>query len=433
MGVKKVIKKVAPKRLLQAGAPIYHLGIGTYANVRNGFPARKLHIIGVTGTNGKTTTTTLIFTMLREAGFKVGFMTTVEYGVGHDVHKQVEHITTVTAPEMQRRLKSFHNQGAEWVVIETSSHALAQNRTLGLPIEIAVLTNITHEHLDYHGTFENYREAKRRLFKIVAKSKRSFGVVNIDDPAAELFANTTKRHAYYGKERGDVHAKDVKLTQTDCRYTAVAGDDTYDIHMRIPGEFNVYNSLAAVAVGRELGLTKEQIEKGIATLEGVEGRMMRIDEGQPFTAMIDFAGTPDAFEKFFATIRPQVKGKLVVVFGSPGRRDEIKRPVQGKIAAQFADEIILTEEDDRDEPGERIMGQIAAGAEEVGKVRDKDLFLIGDRSQAIEFAVSRVNNRNDMVVTLGKGQEKTIERGDVTYSWSEPETLRAALRKRYKK
>lgn len=406
MSVKKTIKKIIPKKALKPMMPTYHAGVAVAASARNGFPARKLHIIGVTGTNGKTTTTTLIFTMLREAGYKVGLMTTVEYGVGNDVQKQIEHITTVSETEMQRRLRDYLRKGAEWVVIETSSHALAQNRIKGLPYEIAVLTNVTHEHLEYHGTFENYREAKRKLFKITAKSKRSLGIVNIDDPAAEQFANTTKRHIYYGKERGDLYAKDIKLNQTDCYYTAVATDETYNIHVRIPGEFNVYNSLAAIAVGRELGLSKEQIEKGIAALEGVEGRMMRIDEGQPFTAMIDYAGTPDAFERFFASIRPQVKGKLVVVFGSPGLRDEIKRPIQGKIAGLAADEIILTEEDDRDEPGERIMGQIAAGAEEAGKIRDKDLFLIGNRSDAIEFAVSRVSSRDDMVVTLGKGQEK---------------------------
>jgi len=432
MSVKRVVKKLMPKRLFDLLVPIYHFIVAVIANVRYGFPARKLHIIGVTGTNGKTTTTTLIFTMLREAGYKVGFMTTVDYGVGQDVHKQIEHMTTVTAPEMQRRLRDYHRQGAEWVVIETSSHALAQNRLLGLPYEMAVLTNITHEHLEYHGTFDNYREAKRRLFKMTAKSKRSLGIVNIDDPAAKLFASTTKRHVYYGLHRGDVYAKAIQLQQSDSKYTAVAGDDSYAIRVQIPGEFNIYNSLAAVAVGRELGLSKEQIEKGIAALDGVEGRMMRIDEGQPFAAMIDYAGTPDAFERFFATIRPQVKGKLVVVFGSPGRRDEIKRPIQGEIAGLAADEIILTEEDDRDEPGERIMGQIAAGAEKAGKVRDKDLFLIGNRSEAIEFAVSRVNSPNDMVVTLGKGQEKTIQRANGTFAWSEPETMRAALRKRYK-
>jgi UDP-N-acetylmuramoyl-L-alanyl-D-glutamate--2,6-diaminopimelate ligase len=410
-------------------APAYHAARGLAYNQRYGNPAKDLHFIGVTGTNGKTTTTTLIFTMLREAGINVGFMTTVDWGYNQDVHKQVEHITTVSAPEMQRRLRDFRDRGCEWVVVETSSHALAQNRVLGIPFEIAVLTNLTHEHLEYHRTFERYREAKRKLFRITAKSKRSLAVVNGDDPVAELFAGTTKRHTYYGLKHGDVHAKDIKLGTEDIRYTAVAGDDTYDIHMHMPGEFNVYNSLAAVAVGRELGLSKQQIEKGIAVLKGVEGRMMRIDEGQPFTAMIDHAGTPDAFESFFKSIRPQVKGKLVVVFGSPGRRDEIKRPIQGEIAGKYADEVILTEEDDRDEPGEKIMGEMAAGAEKAGKVRDKDLFLIGNRSEAIEFAVSRVKGKDDMVVTLGKGQEKTIERADGTYAWSEPETMRIALRK----
>ncbi|CAN5343396.1 UDP-N-acetylmuramoyl-L-alanyl-D-glutamate--2,6-diaminopimelate ligase [soil metagenome] len=431
--MKKLLKKIIPTQLFLALVPAYHIALGVAANIRYGFPARKLHIIGVTGTNGKTTTTTLIFTMLREAGYKVGFMTTVDWGYGHEVQKQVVHITTVSSPEMQRRLRDFRRKGVEWVVIETSSHALAQHRVLGLPYEIAVLTNVTHEHLDYHGTFEKYREAKRKLFKMTAKSKRSLGIVNIEDPAAELFANTTKRHLYYGLKEGDVHADNVKLGREDIRYTAVAGDEKYDIHMRMPGEFNVYNSMAAVLVGREIGLSKKQVEQGIAALDGVEGRMMSINEGQPFAAMIDHAGTPDAFERFFKTTRPQVKGKLVVVFGSPGRRDVVKRPLQGEIAGKYADEVILTEEDDRDEPGEKIMNEIARGAIKAGKVLDKDLFLIGRRDEAIEFAVSRVGGKDDMVVTLGKGQEKTIERGEDTYAWSEPETMRMALRKSLKK
>ncbi len=430
MSIRKLIKKAIPTAVFDHLEPYAHLGESVLVSARHGNPARSMRFIGVTGTNGKTTTTNMIFTMLREAGYNVALLSSTTYGFRDDLRQQVNHMTTDPAPVMQKKLRGFADAGAEWVVVEASSHALAQYRVWGLPFEIAVMTNVTHEHLDYHKTFERYREAKRRLFKLAAKHGMKFGVVNAEDPAAELFAGTTPHSASYGLNKGDVVARDVKMESDTSRFTAVAGDDEYDITIRIPGEFNIQNALAAVTVGRQLGLTKRQIEEGLAAFEGVEGRMMRIEEGQKFMAMIDYAGTPDAFERAFKTLRPAVKGKLVVVFGSPAHRDKLKRPIQGEIAGRYADEVVLTEEDDRDEPGQEIMEQMADGAEKVGKVKDKNLFLIGNRQEAIEFAVSRVSGAGDMVVTLGKGHEKTIERADGVYPWSEAEVLRNAIRKR---
>ena len=191
--------------------------------------------------------------------------------------------------------------------------------------------------------------------------------------------------------------------------------------------------MAAVAVGRELGLTKEQIEHGIAALTGVEGRMTVIDEGQQFKVIIDYASSPDAFEKLFDSVRPATKGKLIAVFGSAGRRDEAKRAIQGKIAGKYSDEVILTEEDDRDIDGNMILNQIADGAKEAGKIKDKDMFLILDRKEAINFAVTRAKNADDTIVILGKGHEKTIERADGEHSWRELEVTRKALRDLLKK
>jgi UDP-N-acetylmuramoyl-L-alanyl-D-glutamate--2,6-diaminopimelate ligase len=199
------------------------------------------------------------------------------------------------------------------------------------------------------------------------------------------------------------------LAPSGVDYVAETGSDTYSIHCNLPGSFNVYNSLATVGVGRALGLTKEQIEQGIAALPGVEGRMTRVDEGQKFDVIIDYAHTPDSFEKLFKDLKPVVKGKLIVMFGSAGRRDEGKRAVQGELAAQYADEVIITEEDDRDMDGVEIMNEIAAGAEKAGKVRDQNLYLVHDRTKAINFAVQRAH-AGDTVMLLGKGHEKTIER-----------------------
>jgi UDP-N-acetylmuramoyl-L-alanyl-D-glutamate--2,6-diaminopimelate ligase len=429
MNIRKIVKKFIPTNLFKKIEPFGHLCEAVLFNIVNGFPGRGLKIIGVTGTNGKTTTSFLIHKMLHEAGLKTGLMTTVAYGVGDDIKPQIAHMTTVSVPLLHKRLKMLKAAGAEYVVLEITSHALAQNRVWGIPISVAVMTNLTHEHLDYHGTFERYRDAKLKLFIMAGRNKKGLqvGVANNDDANGELFASKTKNPILYGVDSGDLRAEQVKLTSSGVSYTAVADEDSYKITTQIPGSFNVYNSLAAVGVGRALGLSKEQIEQGIAALEGVEGRMTRIDEGQDFDVIVDFAHTPDSFEKLFKDLKPVVKGKLIVLFGSAGRRDEAKRAIQGRLAGEYADEVVVTEEDDRDIDGLGIMDAIAKGAEDAGKVRDKDLFLVHDRTQAIEFAIKRAN-KGDTVLLLGKGHEKTIERADGEHEWDEIGTTHTILK-----
>jgi len=347
MNIRTIVKKGIPTGLFKKIEPTGHLIEAVIENVRYGFPGRKVRVIGVTGTNGKTTTSSMIYRMLSEAGIKAGLMSTVAYGSLGEIVPQKVHMTTTQAGKLQRQLKQYAAQGVEWVVLETSSHALAQHRVWGVPYEIAVFTNLTHDHLEYHGTFENYREAKRQLFKNANKHGLRFGVVNADDPSAKAFKDSVKNATTYGIHKGDIRAENIKLTNRGSTYTAKVGDETYAMRVAIPGEFNISNSLAALAVGRKLGLTPEQIENGIASLEYVEGRMNTIDEGQSFQVIIDFASTPDGYEKFFSSVRPLVKGKLIAVFGSAGRRDESKRAAQGEIAGKYADVIIATEEDRR--------------------------------------------------------------------------------------
>ncbi|HET7320061.1 MAG TPA: UDP-N-acetylmuramoyl-L-alanyl-D-glutamate--2,6-diaminopimelate ligase [Candidatus Saccharimonadales bacterium] len=431
MNLRKIVKKFIPANLFPAVEPYGHLAEAVLLNTVSGFPGKSLKVIGVTGTNGKTSTSFLIHRMLHEAGYKVGLMSTVGYGVGADIQPQIHHMTNVSVPELMQRLKWMKNQGVEWLVLETTSHALAQNRVWGIPYSIAVMTNVTHEHLDYHKTFERYRDAKRMLFKLANKNKRGLqvGIINAEDPSAELFASDIKNPVLYGVGKGDVRATDVVTAPSGITYRAQASGDEYDIRCNLPGTFNVYNSLAAVCVGRAVGLTKEQIERGIAALEGVEGRMTRIDESQDFDVIVDFAHTPDSFEKLFKDLKPVVKGKLICMFGSAGRRDEAKRAVQGELAGLYCDEVVVTEEDDRDVDGVEIMDQIAGGAEKAGKVREQNLFLVHDRAQAINYAVSRAS-KGDTVLLLGKGHEKTIERANGENPWDEIGTARAALKKR---
>jgi UDP-N-acetylmuramoyl-L-alanyl-D-glutamate--2,6-diaminopimelate ligase len=372
----------------------------------------------------------MIHKMLHEAGYKVGIMSTVAYGVGDDIKPQIAHMTTVSVPVLLSRIKEMKADGMEWLVLETTSHALAQHRVWGMPFSIAVFTNLTHEHLDYHGTFERYREAKMKLFKMTNKNKKGYraGIINADDANSGYFARCVANPITYGVSNGDARALDVKLTPSGSTYTAVADNEEYHIKCHLPGSFNVSNSLACLAVGRTIGLSKKQIEQGIAALKRVEGRMDPIDEGQDFEVIVDFAHTPDSFEKLFKDLKPVVTGKLICLFGSAGRRDEAKRAIQGRLAGEFCDEVVITEEDDRDVDGVEIINQIAEGAESAGKVREKDLFLVHDRTEAIAFAIGRAQ-KGDTVLLLGKGHEKTIERADGEHPWDEIATARRALTK----
>ena len=425
--MKQVIKRLIPHRFFQAIVPYWHLLHAVVVNIRYGFPARGMHVIGVTGTNGKTTTCFMIHRMLVEAGYNTALMTTVAHGINHNISPQIAHMTTVSTETLMKRIAYYRKQGVEWLVLETTSHALAQYRTWGVPYEIAVVTNISHEHLDYHGSFARYRAAKRRLFELASRHGRRLGIVNADDTDSADFCEKTPHRMSYGVKAGDIRASDIRLESDGSMYTAVAGEQRYQITCHIPGEFNIYNSLAAVAVGRALELTSAQIEQGIAALEGVEGRMDTVDEGQAFAVVVDFAHTPDSFERLLGDLRRSTKGKLVVLFGSAGRRDEAKRALQGEIAGKYGDEVIITEEDDRDCDGREIMEQIATGAEKAGKARGTDLYLVHDRSEAIRFAMTRAQDANDTVVLLGKGHEKTIERADGEHAWDELAEARAAL------
>ena len=297
------------------------------------------------------------------------------------------------------------------------------------------MTNVTHEHLDYHGNFENYLQAKLKLFEKAAKNRGGMqtGVINADDKQAERFTNIMPKNLTYGIKKGELKAVDIEATPAGSSFnTRYQGKSMEALSMAIktqlPGSFNVHNALAAASVGLVLQLHPQQIEQGIASLMAVEGRMARLDEGQDFEVIIDYAHTPDSFEKLLSGLQPVVKGKLVVMFGSAGRRDVAKRGILGSIAGKYADELILTEEDDRDVDGDQILKQIAEGAKKAGKKLDRNLFLIHDRAKAIEFTLDRAK-AGDTVLLLGKGHEKTIERAHGTDTWDEAAIARAAIRR----
>lgn len=415
MAMKELLEKIPfynqltlPYHFLQAGI----------AGVKNGFPARKLTVIAVTGTNGKTSTCFMVWKMLNEAGKKTGLLTTVAWGVDK-LEPELNHMTTVDSMTLNGRIRKIAEQGVEYLVLETTSHAMAQFRTLGIPVEIAVMTNVTHEHLDYHKTFENYRKAKCKLFK-----KAKFGVINMDDKSAKWFEEAARDYVTYGIKKGEKRAKDVQLAVSGVSYEV----DGMKIQTKIPGEFNVYNSLAAVCVGEKLGLSREEIEKGIFALESVEGRMNRIDEGQDFTVIVDYAHAPDALEKVFASIG-KVKGRIISLHGGAGRRDPSTRAPRGEILGKNSDIVIITEDDSRDEDPAKIAEQFVVGAEKVGKRLGKDLFVKLDRGKAIEMAIGMAK-KDDMVLILGKGHEKTILRKDGPVEFEDVKVAKKILRKR---
>ena len=348
----------------------YHWAQAVIASTKYHHPTRHLKVIGITGTNGKTTTCFMIWHMLRSTGLKVGLMTTVAYGVDK-LKPELGHMTTVDAFTLNRRITDIKNQGAEYLVLEVTSHALAEFRTLGISFDIAVFTNLTHDHLDYHKTIANYRKAKGKLFK-----KAKFSILNADDPATKYYKNLSHKYITYGIKNGENRAKNIKLGVSGVQYSL--GD--MEITTNIPGEFNVYNSMAAALVGKQLGLTDEQIQQGISTLTEVEGRMNIIDEGQPFTVIVDYAHAPDALEKVFASIKGH-KGRVISVHGGAGRRDPSTRAIRGEILARHSDLVIITEDDSRDENPELIAAEFIKGAERAGKSLGKDLFKELDRKR----------------------------------------------------
>ena len=378
----------------------YHFSQGLVAEIKYHSPAKSLRVIGVTGTNGKTTTCFMIWNMLRKAGFKTGLMTTVAYGVDK-LKPELGHMTTVDAMTLNRRIADIKKQGAEFLVLEVTSHALAEFRTLGIPFEIAVFTNLTHDHLDYHKTIEKYRAAKGKLFK-----KAKFSILNADDPATKYYKKLSHKYITYGIKNGENRPNYLKLSVSGVKYSL----NDINIETNIPGEFNVYNSLAAALVGQKLGLTNQQIADGINSLESVEGRMNVINEGQPFTVIVDYAHAPDALEKVFASVKDH-KGRIISVHGGAGRRDPSTRPIRGEILAKHSDLVIITEDDSRDEDPEIIAKGFIDGAVKAGKTLGKDLIKELDRKKAIELAL-KTAKPGDLVLILGKGHEKTILRAD---------------------
>lgn len=400
-----------------------------------GFPARRLRVIGVTGTDGKTTTTRLITSILKAAGYRVGSIDTVGATIGDRESPTGFHTTTPDAPEVQAYLAEMVAADMEYAVVESTSHGLAQHRVTACEYDVAVVTNITHEHLDYHGTYEAYREAKAMLFRALSAATRKPGahkvaVLNADDSSFEyLRAIPAEVQLVYGLHPpAQITACDIQASPAGLHFTAATPDYELSLDSPLVGMFNVYNILAAVTAAYSQGVAPHAIREGVAAVQGVVGRMDRIHLGQPFTALVDFAHTPNALENALRTVRALTQGRVIVVFGCAGLRDRAKRPLMGEVAGRLADYTVITAEDPRTESLDAIMDEIAVGCRQAGRVEERDFRRIGDRAQAIEAAL-HMAQPGDLVIVAGKGHERSMCFGTTEYPWSDHEAIAQGLLK----
>ena len=402
----------------------------------HGFPSRKMTLVGVTGTDGKTTTVSLIDAILRASGASPGMVSTVSARVGDADIDTGLHVTTPDAPDIQAFLSRMVATGATHAVLEVTSHGLSQRRVAGCDFDMAVVTNITHEHLDAHGSFEAYRQAKASLFEGLTRSFRKPGipkvaVINRDDRSAEYLDQipVDRRITYAVERQADVTARHIRLDPARTRF--ILGTDRKETEIETPlaGLFNVSNILAAASASLALGTGLEAIRQGVACMQGVPGRLERIDEGQGFLAIVDFAHTPNALHQALRAARMMTRenGRVIAVFGSAGLRDPEKRAMMGHEAGQLADLVVITAEDPRTEDLYDIMAASLAGAIPEGKVEGVDVWCVADRGKAILFACQKAK-AGDVVVACGKGHEQSMCFGTVEYPWDDRQAMRLALR-----
>ena len=411
--------------------------VGILAAAYYGFPSRQLTVIGVTGTDGKTTTSTLLHSILKIAtNGKAGYISTISADLGDSTEDTGLHVTTPGAPRVQYFLSKMLQNGLTHCVLEMTSHGLAQGRLNGVDIDVAVLTNVTHEHLDYHGTFENYRAAKGIMFEMLQKSHHKAdvsktSVVNLDDPSAGYYAAIPADQVIkYGfAADADVQCVDVDY-RPDGTYLQVQVSNTLEaFQLNLVGAFNVSNALAAISAAVSLGVDMDSIRAGLLAVQSISGRMERIDEGQNFTAIVDFAHTPNALKNALQAARTMLPSgnRLIAVFGSAGLRDIEKRRMMAETSVQLADMTVLTAEDPRTESLDAILQMMADGCISQGGVEHETFIRVSDRGEAL-YRACQMAQPGDIVIACGKGHEQSMCFGTIEYPWDDRDALRGALR-----
>jgi len=412
------------------------------------FPSHDLIVTGITGTDGKTSTASILFSVMQTAGIKVGLLSTIKAVIGEKEEPLALHVTTPEAPVVQRHLRRMVDEGLTHCIIESTSHGLAQHRVDAIDFDVAVVTNITHEHLDYHRSYEGYFAAKARLFESLqldswnVRSRNPLkdqisrtAVLNIDDDSfyALNSIELPNIRTYGLKGQADVMASNVRylahgtdfMVKIDTKLDALNGD-IIGVSSSLAGEFNVYNMLAATAAGLANGVGIKTIQEGLQAVKTISGRMEPIHLGQPFLVIVDFAHTPNALEKAIKAAAGMVKGRIITVFGSAGKRDVQKRKLMAEVSAKLADFTVLTAEDPRTDSLDEILSVMADGCRQLGGVETKTFWRIPDRGEAIYFALS-LATENDIVLVCGKGHEQSMCFGSTEYPWDDRQASRAAL------
>lgn len=447
---------------------IVHAARARLAAVRAGYPAKKLICIGVTGTKGKSTTVHLISSILRAAGQKVGHVSTVEFNINGEVEVNNTNKTNLPPHQLQGLLKRMVRAGCRYAVLEVSSHGIHQQRLFGIPFKVAVLTNMGHDHLDYHHTFKEYRDQKLRLFTLPSITT---AVVNGDDSNAHHFLEATTandRIVYTTAPTPPVTTKDatvvtathISLNPAGASFKLETDTENTAIRLHLSGQFNVYNALAAASVGLALNLKLGTIKQGLEAVPGIPGRMEQLDTNRGFSIIVDYAHTADSLEAIYQTLRPVVRGKLIAVFGATGDRDRTKRPIMGATAARYADYVILTDEEPYTEDPQAIIDEIAAGVprgrslfagrktsarpRQEMKVKDVHQFLkrdhttdgehewwwrIPDRREAITKAID-LAGFDDLIVVTGMGAQNYKIVGKEQLPWNDRAVIEEILTER---
>jgi len=437
--MKTAVKKIVPNNILLA----YHKALAVLAEIIYKKPSEKMIVIGVTGTNGKSSTVELISKVLEQTGKKVGSTSSIKFKIGDQESLNTSKMTMLGRFKLQKILSQMVKKGCSYAVIETSSQGIDQFRHIGINYDIAVFTNITPEHIEAHGSFENYKQAKGKLFEhLTAKKKKNIdnkeipkiSVINLDDEHAPYFAQfkADKKYVFAieGKIEKDVQGMEV-VKATDVNYSPNTNFKAHDtlISLQLLGEYNIYNSLAAVCVGLSQGMDMEKIKNGLESVEGIPGRLEFIQEGQNYNVIVDYAPEPESLTQAYEVVKKLNPHKIIHVLGScGGGRDEWRRPVMGKIAGRNAEYVIITNEDPYNEDPQKIINQVADGALKEGKELDINLFKILDRRQAITKAIT-LARENDLVLITGKGSEQAMAVRNKLIPWDDRNVVREILKR----
>lgn len=422
--IKKIARSVLKEDFYNSIIVPRHYVESALANVRFMFPARGMRIIGVTGTNGKTTTANMIASILEAAGHRVGLISTATVNLGKTVHENDIHYTTAGGWTTQGLLAKMRANGCNIVVLEVSSAALVQGRVFGIPFDVAVMTNLTQDHLDYHGTMQGYAAAKAKLFK----RARGLSVLNIDDKWFHTFQQAARApvQTYGQADLADTRLVKASFKPDGANFAVEISEEVLNFHTNQSGLFNVYNAMAAVTVAKYYGVEPQTIQQGLLNLKAVPGRMQFIDQGQPFSVLVDIAHTTDALEKLFGELKKLSAKRIITVIGCDGDRDPGKREPIGKLTAEASDVLVLTELENYTENSEAIRAMVRKG---IQSAKHKPQFIeIVDRREAIREALKQAKP-GDMVVIPGLGNQDYRGMAEGKVDWDDRKVVREELKK----